>query len=109
MMRYTQWLLLPLGLAWAAVSFASGNVKAGEAASQTCAACHGAGGQSTNAQFPKLAGQHPEYLVKALSDYKTGARKNPIMAGQAAALSRQQMEDLAAYFAAQPSALYVKK
>lgn len=79
----------------------AGNIAAGKQKSQVCAACHGADGNSTNAQFPRLAGQYEDYLIKVLQDYKTGARKNPIMAGFAGGLSPQDMEDLAAYFSHQ--------
>ncbi|MEW9584598.1 cytochrome c [Paraburkholderia sp. DGU8] len=74
---------------------------------QVCAACHGADGNSAGGAYPKLAGQHPEYLVKQLNDFKTQpgakqpARNNAIMAGIAAALSEQDMVNVAAYFAAQ--------
>jgi cbb3-type cytochrome c oxidase subunit III len=76
-------------------------------ATQVCASCHGADGNSTGGAYPKLAGQHPEYLVKQLMDFKTQpgakqpARNNAIMAGMAAALSSQDMVNVAAYFAAQ--------
>jgi cytochrome c553 len=79
----------------------AGNPDAGKEKSRTCAACHGADGNSATADFPKLAGQHPDYLIKALKDYKGGKRKNPIMAPQAAPLSVRDMEDLAAYFSQQ--------
>lgn len=83
--------------AWAASSDAT----QGKAKSAACAACHGADGNSPSAAFPRLAGQHPDYLYKALSDYKSGERKNTIMAGQAAPLSQQDMMDLAAYYGSQ--------
>ena len=76
-------------------------------AAQVCASCHGADGNSAGGAYPKLAGQHPEYLVKQLMDFKTQpgakqpARNNAIMAGMAAALSDQDMVNVAAYFAAQ--------
>ncbi len=61
------------------------NLAAGQAkAKEVCAACHGADGNSQLPDYPKLAGQHSDYLAKALRDYKSGARKNPIMAGFAA-------------------------
>ena len=75
---------------------------------ETCQACHGADGNSPTPDYPKLGGQHPDYLAKALRDYKSGARKNPIMAGFAANLSKQDIENLAAYFASQPAVLVVK-
>ena len=64
-----------------------------------CAACHGADGNKTlDASYPKLGGQYPEYLAKALHEYKSGKRKNVIMVGQAANLSDQDIADLTAYF-----------
>jgi cytochrome c553 len=79
---------------------AAGNAERGaEKAKQVCAACHGADGNTPlQAEYPRIAGQHEDYLVKALRDYKSGARKNAIMGAQAANLSRQEMQDLAAYF-----------
>lgn len=81
----------------------AGNVDAGrEIAKKTCAACHGADGNtSVSPDTPKLAGQHADYLVKSLQAYKSGARKNPIMAPMGANLSQRDMEDVAAYFASQ--------
>ena len=79
----------------------SGNAEAGKAKSTACAACHGADGNSATALFPKLAGQHKDYLYHSLKAYKTGKRKNPIMAGQVQNLSLTDMEDLAAYYSKQ--------
>lgn len=81
--------------------YAGGNAAAGQQKAQVCASCHGLDGNSPSRQFPRLAGQYPDYLVKALQDYKTGARKNPIMLGFAANLSQRDIEDLAAYFSRQ--------
>ena len=64
-----------------------------------CAACHGADGNSAIALNPKLAGQHPEYLLKQLTNFKEGKRANAVMAGMVANLSAVEMKDLAAYFA----------
>ena len=105
-------LLLVVG-AVAACAFSAGpqaaNLAAGKAkAAEVCAACHGADGNSPSPDFPKLAGQHRDYLEKALRDYKSGARKNPIMAGFAATLTKDDIENLAAYFAAQPAVLSAK-
>ncbi len=82
------------------VSF-GGDAAAGKEKSAACAACHGADGNSTYADFPRIAGQQSDYIVKALSDYKSGARKDPIMGAMAAGLSKQDMENLAAYFSSQ--------
>ena len=87
-------------LVTASQSFADG-AAAGKQKSAVCAACHGVDGNSATPDFPRTAGQQPDYIVKALSDYKSGARKDPIMGAMAAALSRQDMEDLAAYFSSQ--------
>lgn len=89
-----------LGMSVIAPAYA-GSAAAGKEKSQVCASCHGADGNSASAQFPRLAGQHPDYLLKALQDYKSGARKNPIMSGFVANLSAKDMEDLAAYFSQQ--------
>jgi cytochrome c553 len=82
-----------------------GDIEAGKAKSQSCAGCHGAKGASDNPAFPMLAGQHADYLLHALQSYKNGNRQNAIMNGQAAALSEQDMRDLAAYYAAQDAAI----
>jgi cytochrome c553 len=79
----------------------AGNPAAGKEKSKSCAACHGVDGNSTAPDFPRLAGQHYDYLVKSLSDYKTGERKNAIMAPQAANLSKRDIEDLAAFYSRQ--------
>jgi cytochrome c553 len=72
---------------------------------EVCAACHGLDGVSPVADYPKLAGQYPDYLAKALRDYKSGARKNAIMAGFAQTLTPQDIANLAAYYSAQPAVL----
>ncbi|MBS0590569.1 MAG: cytochrome c [Proteobacteria bacterium] len=74
----------------------------------TCAACHGADGNSdtpAQSQYPRLAGQYHDYLARALHEYKSGGRKNPIMAGMAAPLSDTEIDALSRYFAAMPSKL----
>jgi cytochrome c553 len=82
------------------------DLAAGQAkAKEICQACHGLDGNSTVADNPKLGGQYPDYLAKALRDYKSGARKNPIMAGFAGALTAQDIDNLAAYYASQPPVL----
>ena len=99
-------LVLGVALGSSAVQ-AKGNAEAGKAkAAQICAACHGPdGNKPTGPDFPILAGQHVDYLRKSLADYKSGKRNNPIMKGFAATLSRQEMDDLAAWFASQKSNL----
>lgn len=87
---------------------ARGNADSGKAkAAQVCAACHGPDGNKPSApDQPVLAGQYYDYLVRALSDYKSGHRTNGIMKGFAAALSKQDIEDLAAWFSSQKSPLH---
>jgi len=85
----------------AAADLAAGQAKAKE----ICQACHGLDGNSATADYPKLAGQYPDYLAKALRDYQAGRRKNPIMGGMAAPLTPKDIDNLAAYYAAQPAVL----
>ena len=79
----------------------AGDPEAGQKKSQACVACHGPDGNSPAPDFPKIAGQHYDYLVKALKDYKSGARKNAIMAPIVANLTQRDVEDLAAHFSSQ--------
>ncbi|GAA4092416.1 cytochrome c4 [Zhongshania borealis] len=76
-----------------------GNPLAGKMKAAACAACHGADGNSAAPSFPKLAGQGERYLVKQITDIKTGARPVPMMAGQTDNLSEQDIADIAAYYA----------
>lgn len=99
--------LATVTMAVSSVALAGGDVEKGKQLSQTCAGCHGADGNSAVPTNPILAGQYESYLVRALSDYQSGARNNAIMSGFAAALSEQDIRDLAAYFAAQESVLSV--
>lgn len=86
---------------------AGGDPVAGKQKSTDCQACHGEDGNSPDGQFPKLAGQHSDYIVKSLEDYQSGARNNPIMAGFAGPLSAQDREDLAAFYSSQKEGLEV--
>lgn len=70
-----------------------------------CAACHGADGNSAISLNPKLAGQHPEYLLKQLTNFKEGTRANAVMSGMVANLTPEDMQNLAAYFATQKQTL----
>lgn len=78
------------------------NPRAGAAISAECAMCHGSNGMSVAANIPNLAGQRYPYLLQQLEAFKTGTRKNMLMNQTAHALSKQQMQDLAAYFASIP-------
>ena len=79
----------------------AGDAAAGATKITTCLACHGQDGNSVNGEWPKLAGQHPRYLVRQLELYKSGGRQNAIMAGMSAALSEEDMADIAAHYSAQ--------
>ena len=76
-----------------------GDVAAGKVAAATCAACHGADGNSPTDQFPNLAGQVPGYIADQLAKYKSGERANAVMSGLVAALSTEDMANLDAYYA----------
>jgi|SRR5512134_1924997 cytochrome c553 len=104
-------LVTLLALVFAGAAQAAGNAEAGKTkAAQVCAACHGPeGNKPTAPENPVLAGQHQDYLAKALKDYKTGKRNNPIMKGFAASLSNQDIADLAAWFASQKSNLHFQR
>lgn len=86
---------------------AAGNAAAGQAkVDAMCASCHGATGNAPiMPTYPKLAGQHASYIAKQLADFKSGARQDPIMAGMSAALSPEDMANIAAHFAAQTAAV----
>lgn len=84
--------------------FAAGDASAGQAKSAICAACHGVDGNSVVPNWPKLAGQHEQYLARQVSLIKAGARMVPEMVGIVPGLSEQDIEDLSAYFASQPIA-----
>lgn len=101
-------VMLLLGMVGQASAEEFGNAEAGKAKSATCAACHGPDGNSPTDMYPKIAGQHASYTYKQLKEFKAGAasggkegRNNAVMAGMVAALSDQDMKDLAAYFASQ--------
>jgi cytochrome c553 len=102
-------LVLAVAACVSSPAFAGGDAAAGAAkAKQVCAACHGEdGNKPQQPDFPKLGGQHYDYLLHSLKAYKTGARKNAIMAALAKPLTTREMEDLAAYYAAQHSTLHV--
>jgi cytochrome c553 len=101
-------LLILALVCFSAQAFGAGDAPSGKQKSQTCAACHGPDGNSpAGPDFPRLAGQHYDYLLKALRDYKAGARKNPIMGGQVGSLTSQDMADLAAFYSSQKGSLHV--
>ena len=81
--------------------FAAGDAAVGRGKSQVCAGCHGVDGNAAIPNYPKLAGQHANYLVKQMQAFKSGKRNDAIMKGQVANLKDQDMQDLAAYYASQ--------
>lgn len=95
-------LLMTMVLAFAGSAYAAGDAAKGATSATTvCAACHGADGNSAVGMYPKLAGQHPEYIAKQLQNFKSGERKNAIMGGMAATLSPEDMDNVGAYFGSQ--------
>jgi cytochrome c553 len=91
-----------LSMGMTSLAQAAGNAAAAEkVVTSVCAACHGVDGNSMITTNPKLAGQHPEYLAKQLTNFKSGDRKNPVMSGMAATLSAEDVANVAAYFSAQ--------
>ncbi len=94
-------VLVVIGLTGAGGVQAAGDVAAGKARSVVCMACHGHSGNSFNPMWPKLAGQHPNYIRRQLKAFKTGARYNPIMAPMALPLDEKAIADLAAYFSSE--------
>ncbi len=91
----------PLLLVLPNIVVAKGNAATGQQKSATCTACHGETGLSADPNYPVLAGQYRDYLVKALGDYRSGKRTNVIMANFAGQLSNQDIEDLAAWYSSQ--------
>ena len=87
----------------AGTAFGGGDALVGQQKAQVCAACHGTSGISeyTTAQAPIIGGQYSDYIVRALRDYKSGKRDNPVMKGLTANLTLPDMEDIAAYFSQQ--------
>ena len=81
---------------------ASKKIERGRAKASVCAACHGETGTSPTPNWPTLAGQHKDYLVEVMMQYRNGQRDDPVMAGQLINLSDDDIKDLAAFYAAQP-------
>ena len=102
--------MLGLATAWSGLA-AAADIEAGRTIGETqCAACHGKDGKSPiDPSYPKIAGQYPDYLVKVLGDYQSGARKNPIMGAIAKPLSKADIENVAAFFSSLPGPLTHRK
>jgi cytochrome c553 len=107
-------ILAALGLGLAAAQAQAvdvGNPERGAklAAELGCGSCHGPDGNSATPQFPRIAGQHADYLAIAIKDYRSGKRNNALMNGQASSLSDEAIEDLAAHYARQEGPLHTKE
>ena len=111
-------LILALGLSLVAnLAFAGGNIEAGRVAAEknNCATCHGKDYSTPiDPSYPKLAGQHQDYLANALIAYKRGGdnpngRGNAIMGGQVKPLSNKDIQDITAYLHSLPGSLLVQK
>ena len=94
-------LVAALALA-AAGPLQAADAEAGKAKAALCAACHGPAGIATTDIYPNLAGQNEKYLVDAINQYRNGKRDNPMMKPMVAALSDADVENIAAFYAAQP-------
>lgn len=84
---------------------AAGDAEAGKTKAAACVACHGPDGNSPAPNFPKLAGQHADYLLKQLKDFKSGARTDPTMNAMVMPLSEQDMVDISAFYATQKGSI----
>jgi len=82
---------------------AKGDAAAGKTAAATCGSCHGADGKAIAPNFPNLGGQHASYVAKQLTEFRDGVREDPSMGPMAAALTDQDILDLAAYYASLPT------
>ncbi len=104
-------LLVAGALALATPVGAADLIKGAAKAKEVCAVCHGddGNGKKEFPDYPKLAGQHADYLAVALRGYKSGTRKNAIMAPMAQALSAEDIENVAAFYAKQKTTLRVMR
>ncbi|MDD3575808.1 c-type cytochrome [Halothiobacillus sp.] len=92
-------ILITALIALTSVNALAADIAAGKEKAAVCIACHGANGKAAIPTYPNLAGQHPQYLVDALKQYRDGGRNNPIMVPMAKALTDEDMKNVAAYFA----------
>jgi len=93
------WLALPVVAAESTAPAKPDVAKGQTLSTQVCGACHTADGSRGSPANPIIAGQHPEYLAKQLSEFKSGKRNNPVMKGFASTLSDSDMRDVAAFYA----------
>jgi cytochrome c553 len=94
-------LALLISMLFASASALAGDAAAGKAKSVVCSACHGADGTSVNPMWPNLKGQKEMYLDKQIRAFRDGTRKDPTMAPMVAALTDEDIANLAAYYASQ--------
>ncbi len=97
-MKIKSIILLALMSSLPAMSYAGGDAAAGKSKSAMCAACHGGEGISANGMWPNLAGQKDAYLIKQMKAFRDGDRKDPMMSPMAAALSDDDIANLAAFY-----------
>ena len=88
--------------AFSSFSIAGGDAEAGKAKSVSCVACHGEAGMSNAPNYPNLACQKEMYLSKQLKDFKSGARKDPLMENFVKPLNAKDIDNLAAYYSQLP-------
>lgn len=100
-MKYYHLYILLVSVLLSGLLQAAGDPEQGKAKSASCVACHGVDGNSANPAWPKIAGQSAQYIYTQLMHFKKSERVNPLMNPQVAALSEQDMHDLAAYYAKQ--------
>ncbi len=98
-------ILIGLACAFCATCTLAGDPVAGEALADTCVACHGNNGVEPISNYPIIGGQHESYLLSALLGYKNDSRSNAVMTQLVADFSETDLNNLAAYFAAQTSKL----
>jgi cytochrome c553 len=107
--------ILVVALALAGQAYAGDTAKGKQisekgAGGPPCSSCHGLDGSTPVApENPILAGQHADYIVRALMDYKSGKRANPVMKAVVDQMKRQDMEDVAAWFSSQKSKLHFQR
>lgn len=100
--RIAGWLAAGLLLAVATSASAAGDATAGQTkASTVCVACHGLDGNSVNPEWPSIAGQHANYIIKQVKAFRAGERVNALMSPIAMTLTDQEIEDVAAYYSTQ--------
>jgi len=111
MKGFSAWVIMGMGFAMAlpAAAIERGDPVRGEDLSAACIACHGEDGNSPDPQYPKIAGQHADYLARMLRRYRDTDIANPIMNGIAAELSDSEIRDLAAFYAEQEGPLHTPR